>query len=211
VPRDEELLVRFVSVGSAGELRVPGVSGMDPAGIAQARGEGTLVIGYESRGSLAELPPDKTALYVQQEGLATQLSPAQQQSLAARVIHDRFARSVKALLVVGTSGDAGFDRVLGLPLELVPLADPSALGGGGALPLRLLYAGKPLPSVQVTALSRTDPLHPVTGITDARGEVTLSLPRGGEWLIKAVRVTAAPAASGADLESVWTSLTFEVK
>src|SRR5262249_3290073 len=69
VPADEDRLPRFVAVGSEGEPPVPGISGFDPAGIAQARGSGTLVIAYQSRGSLAELPPEKTALYVQQEGL----------------------------------------------------------------------------------------------------------------------------------------------
>ncbi|HZJ71116.1 MAG TPA: DUF4198 domain-containing protein, partial [Planctomycetota bacterium] len=32
VPRDEDLLVRFATLSRNGELRVPGVHGMDPAG-----------------------------------------------------------------------------------------------------------------------------------------------------------------------------------
>jgi len=208
VPRDEDLLVRFVAVTSEGELPVPGVHGRDPAGIAWARGTGSVQIAYESRPSLAELTPDKLQIYVEQEGLASQLSASAQHALAGRVVHDRFARSVKTMLVIKGGAGQGFDRILGLPLELVPLVDPTTLATGGALPVRLLYQGKPLAGVQVSALSRLDPLHPVLARSDASGLATLVLPRGGEWLLKAVRVTPAPAASGADLDSLWTSLTF---
>src|SRR6185503_4821655 len=79
VPRDEALLVRFVAAGSDGERPVAGVHGRDPAGIAQAPTGGTFVMAYESRGSVAELTPDKMALYAEQEGVASQL-PAGWQS-----------------------------------------------------------------------------------------------------------------------------------
>jgi uncharacterized GH25 family protein len=208
VPRDEELLVRFVVVGSEGEQPVPGVQGVDPAGIMQARGVGTMVVGYQSRGSVAELTPEKMALYVDQEGLAGQLPSGWQRK---PVVRDRFSRSVKSLLLVGGDGGsgarAGYDRLLGLPLELVPLSDPAALAGGGALPVRLLWDGRPAAGIQVTALSRLDPAHPLTARTGADGRVVLPLPRGGEWLLKAVRILPA-GGPGADFESVWASLTF---
>lgn len=205
VPRDEDLLVRFVSLSRNGELRVPGVHGMDPAGIAQAPESGTLVVAYESRGSVAELTPDKMARYVEDEGVASQLPAGWQ---GKPLLRDRFARSVKSLLVVRGGGSAGFDRVAGLPLELVPLADPAALAAGGALPVRLLWQGKPMPDVQVAALSRLDPSKPLVARTDADGRVTFTLPRTGEWLVKAVKILPAAAGDGADFASVWASLTF---
>ena len=45
--------------------------------------------------------------------------------------------------------------------------------------------------------------------TDAQGRVQLSV-EPGQWLVKAVYMKGADAASGADWESVWTALTFEV-
>lgn len=211
VPRDEDLLVRFEAVGSEGIQPVPGVPGADPAGIAQARGSGTVAIVYQSRGTVAEVPPDKLQLYVEQEGLATQLPAATLRSLAGRVVRDRFARSVKTLVVIPGGDGAGFDRVAGLPLELVPLDDPAALAKGGALRVRLLLDGQPAGGIRVAALPRLDPLHPVTATTDRRGEATLGLTRGGEWLVKAVRVRPAAPGSGVDLESLWASVTFRTE
>jgi uncharacterized GH25 family protein len=202
--RDESLLVRFATLSAAGEGRVPGVHGRDPAGIALAPESGTMVVAYESSGTLAELTPEKMAVYVEQEGIAPQLPRGWQ---AKKLVRDRFSRSVKSLLVAG--GDSsGFDRVAALPFELVPLADPARVPpSGGTLALRLLWQGKPAPGIHVAALSRLDPRRLVTATTDAGGQVTLALPRGGEWLVKAVRVLPAKDPE-ADIESVWTSLTF---
>jgi uncharacterized GH25 family protein len=204
VPRDPELLLRFVTVGSDGEQRVPGVDGVDPAGLARAPEQGTLVVGYESRGSLVELDAGKLALYADQEGVGRQL-PAGWQSRT--IMKDRFARSVKSLLVPAGASSAGFDRVIGLPLELVPLADPASLVAGGPLPLRLLWKGRPAVNMQVTALSRLDPAHPIAARTGGDGRVELVLPRGGEWLVKAVKILPASDRT-VDFESVWSSLTF---
>src|SRR5688572_28382377 len=144
VPRDEGLLVRFTTLGGDGEKRVPGVHGVDPAGIAQAPETGTLVVAYQSRGSVAELPPDKMARYAEEEGIAAQLPAGWQRK---PLLRDSFARSVKSLLVVRGRSSAGFDRVAGLPLELVPLVDPARLAAGGALPVRLLWQGKPVAGI----------------------------------------------------------------
>jgi len=204
VPRDEGLLVRFAAIAGDGERRVPGVHGRDPAGIAQAPESGTLVVAYESRGTVAELTPEKLALYAQEEGVASQL-PAGWQGKAT--MRDRFSRSVKSLLVVRGTGSAGFDRVAGLPLELVPLVDPTTLAAGGTLPLRLLWQGKPVAGIQVAALSRLDPGKALVARTAGDGRVTFTLPRTGEWLIKAVKIVP-PGDAAADIASVWTSLTF---
>lgn len=205
VPRDETAIVRFVTVGSEGEEPVFGIPGRDPAGLLVARGRATLVVAYVSDGGVNALSPEKLALYVQEEGLESQLPPA----LLGRSVRDRFARSAKALLAIEGDDRSGFDRVLGLPLELVPLVDPGGLVDGGALSIRLLSAGRPVAGVRVAAISRRDPAHPIAGRTDDAGEVTLGLDAGGRWLIKAVTVRAAEPSTGVDLESSWASLVFE--
>jgi len=45
--------------------------------------------------------------------------------------------------------------------------------------------------------------------TDAAGRVSFTLPQRGVWLIKSVQMIPAPAASGAEWESLWASVTFE--
>jgi hypothetical protein len=204
VPRDESLLVRFAAVGPNGETPVPGAAGVDPAGLTRAPDGGTLVVAYESRGTVVELDSAKLALYAEQEGVGSQLPAGWEKRTALR---DRFARSVKSLLVVRGGTTAGYDRVVGLPLEIVPLADPAALVDGGTLPVRLLFEGRPAAGIQVTALPRLDPTKTVSARTGADGRVALALPRGGEWLVKAVKILP-PHDAGSDVDSLWASLTF---
>ncbi len=85
--------------------------------------------------------------------------------------------------------------------------NPYMLKGGGELPVRLLYEGKPLAGALVMALQRGRP-DKVTARTDAKGRAVLKLDRPGFWLVKAVQMIPAPADAGADWESFWASLTF---
>jgi uncharacterized GH25 family protein len=57
-----------------------------------------------------------------------------------------YSRCAKALLVTpgADSESGGFDREIGLPLELVPERPPARLSEGEALPVRLLHEGRPL-------------------------------------------------------------------
>ena len=120
-----------------------------------------------------------------------------------------FSRCAKSLLAVGGGSGAGWDRVFGERLELVAEKDPYTLTGGGELPVRLLYEGKPLAGVLVVALQRDRAGAKVSARTDAKGHVRLKLDRAGLWLVKAVHMSPAPAETGADWESFWASLTFE--
>jgi uncharacterized GH25 family protein len=58
-------------------------------------------------------------------------------------------------------------------------------------------------------MNRDEPDKRLSARTDKAGRVSLALPRGGVWLVKAVHMVPAPADSGADWESLWASLTFE--
>jgi uncharacterized GH25 family protein len=78
------------------------------------------------------------------------------------------------------------------------------------LPVRLTYGGAPLSGALVVALSRDAPGSRLSARTDGEGRVSLVLTRSGAWLVKAVHMVPAPAESGADWESLWASLTFEV-
>ncbi len=106
--------------------------------------------------------------------------------------------SAKALLLSGKPG-AGFDRRIGLPLEIIPERDPYALQAGEPLPVRLLLRGKPASGCELL-LARADSATPEfrsAGRTDAAGRLAVRLDGAGPWLIGAAR------------EGLSTSLTFE--
>jgi len=212
VPRNPALIERFVEIGDPGEAPVDGLPGADPAGQFRVSAPGLVWIAYRSGRSPVSLEADKFEKYLAEEGLETVSQLRRQHGESGKPGREVFSRSVKSLLVAEPSGAGakGFDRTLGLPLELVFRKDPFR-AVPGKMPLRLLSDGKPLPGALVVAMEQSAPEGRVSGRTDAHGDVTLDLSRKGVWLVKAVRMTPAPAGVDADWESVWTSLTFEVR
>ncbi|HEY0557816.1 MAG TPA: DUF4198 domain-containing protein [Thermoanaerobaculia bacterium] len=220
VPRDPGLFRRFVAVGPAGtETPVPGVPNTEPAGFESFPSPGLYTIVYDSTRYPVALDAAKFETYLKEEGLEAISAARARQGKSAAGAKEVFSRCAKALLAVGGGNGGnggtgvGFDRVFGQRLELVAEKDPYALAGGGELPVRLLYEGKPLAGALVMALQRGLPGAPATKVTartDGRGRATLKLDRPGFWLVKAVHMIPAPADAGADWESFWASLTFAV-
>jgi uncharacterized GH25 family protein len=207
VPRDPSLMTRFVTLGPGGEAPVPGVPNTEPAGFLALQAPGLYTIVYDSSRFPVELDAAKFETYLKEEGLETVSATRARQGKSAAAAKEVFSRCAKSLVAVVDGTGPGFDRVVGQRLELVAEKNPYTLAGGGDLPVRLLYEGKPLAGALVMALQRGRP-DKVTGRSDARGRVTLKLDRPGFWLVKAVRMIPAPPGAGADWESFWASLTF---
>ena len=228
--RNGSLIEKFVLVGPSGERPVLGRDGMDPAGLVRLDAPGIWFVGYRSRPSAVELPPEKFEQYLREEGLEhiIQERVARKESLLP--VRERFSRSVKSLLRFG--GDQavqGYDRALGMTLEFVLDADP-ARASGGRVPVRLLRDGRPLPGALVVAYRRdssatssgaanqgragesrnaNDTKEALRARTDKDGRIVLPV-SSGVWLLKSVYMERAAAGSGADWESVWSALTFKV-
>jgi uncharacterized GH25 family protein len=209
LPRIPPLIDRFMVTGNGAELPVIGRPGSDPAGIAHVADAGLHWIGYQSNPYPVTLDGPKFEDYLRAEGLERIVEQRAKNGQSAAPGRERFYRCAKALL--DTPGGARtFDAPLGFTLELVPRRSPYAMKAGGELPVALLFRGKPIANVLVVAMSKDEPEKPVRARTDARGRVTLRLPRPGFWLVKAVYMERAPADAGVDWESWWASMTFDV-
>ncbi len=211
VPRIPSLLKRFTLVGPAGEMDVPGVPNTEPAGFLSIPAPGLYMVVYAGNPEPVQLDPQKFNDYLGQEGLEKIAELREKRGETGAPAREIFSRCAKALLAVGgsTTG-SGWDRPLGLRLEIVPEANPYMLQGGGKLPARLLYQGKPLPGALVVAFTKDRPAAKVSARSDGEGRVALELDRPGTWLVKAVHMIPAARESGADWESFWASLTFQV-
>jgi len=213
VPRDPMQVERFAVIGPAGEEPIAGPPGSEPAGYLKAGTPGLHWIVYDSARTRTELPAADFEKALRQEGLERIAELREKRGASGKPATEVYSRCAKSLVRVGDGQGRGFDRLAGLPLELVPEADPSALkvGSAGAeLPLRLLYGGKPLAGALVAALHTRHREGTIAGRTDAAGRVRLRLPEGGFWLVKAVHMVPAPAEAKAEWESFWASLTFDV-
>jgi uncharacterized GH25 family protein len=209
VPRDPTLINQFIVEDAEGRKPVVGRDGADPAGFVRVPGPGLLVVGYRSNPSRVELPAEKFAQYLKEEGLeavATERARRGQRG----AVREMFSRCAKSLLLSGPADTVQRDRTLGCPLELVAERNPFAMAAGQELPLRLTYENRPLAGALVVAVSRSNPAEKVSARSGRDGRVRLRLPRGGMWLIKSVHMVEAAAGSGADWASHWASLTFEL-
>ena len=198
LPRIPPLIDRF----TLDDKPMLGFAGSDPAGIALVQRAGFQWIAYQSNAYPMTLELPKFEQYLRDEGLDATIKVR-----AQRPQNERFYRCAKSLIDAGGAPDGTIDTPLGFTLELVPHKKPRA---GQELPLTLLFHGKPAANVLVIAMSKTDPDNTVRARTDARGRVALRIPHGGFWLIKAVHMQPAPPDSGADWESWWASITFEL-
>lgn len=211
VPRKKERIERFAAVGPGGEIALAGVEGSDPAGWATLPASGSWLFVYDSSHASVELEGPKFEAYLAEEGLERISRLRAERGQTAAPAREIFSRCAKALVVSGSGPGQGFDRVLGLPLELVPAASPAGLPAPPAdteLPVKLLFRGQPLAGALIVAIPREAPAASLSARTGADGEVRLRLDRPGDWLVKAVHMEPAPADSGADWESFWASLTF---
>jgi uncharacterized GH25 family protein len=165
---------------------------------------------YRSLESPLSLDADKFEEYLREEGLESVVVERSRRGESGKPSRELFSRAAKALVQVGGAGSAGFDRLLGLALELVPERNPYALRSGEELPVRLLSRGRPVAGALVSALPYGNPEAKQSLRSDRDGRVRFRGIGPGVWLVKAVQMARVTDDPNADWRSVWASLTFEV-
>jgi uncharacterized GH25 family protein len=204
VPRSSQQIERFVVRDAAGEHPVTGFENQDPAGYVRMDAAGAAIIGYRSKPYPLQLDARKFEDYLRQEGLDAILALRARRGESAKPDREVFSRCAKALIVTEGAKLSGYDKPLGFRLELIPETNPLA----AQTRFRLLFEGKPLAGSLITALAQDGGMA-LRARTDAEGRVEFAFPKNGVWLVKCVHMIPAPAASGADWESLWASITFE--
>lgn len=212
--------VRFgLTAARRADLMPASVNGeMAWAGFEMQDGEGALV-SYQSNFATIELPAAEFDDYLRMEGLTGPLAARAELGTQAGPGRERYARCPKTWIAGTKAGGARWQNRVGLPLEIVPLADPAS---ASPLPVRVLWRGRPLAGVMVRAwttplgaagapvdAAARDSVGPAAErVTDARGEASLMLSGAGEWMIGAVHMLPCTERRQADWESWWASLTF---
>jgi uncharacterized GH25 family protein len=132
----------------------------------------------------------------------------------------RSVKSAKTCFVVSKSLDnvsshnPGFDKILGHPLELVPVANPvTPMGPGTPIKVQLLYKGKPLTDAKISFIPRGETLTEgfdkrYERMTDKDGRASFSPTMGNYYLVVAHWVE--PKESGKNYDSTKYSATLTV-
>lgn len=125
---------------------------------------------------------------------------------------ERYSKFAKSLLLSGTPDDS-YRLALGFPIEIIPESNPYSLHAGGELPVRVLVQGKPAADIQLEAAwaengkSKTV----VIGRTGAEGRIRVPLAAAGKWRLHSLKMERCADPAAADWESLWASLTFEIR
>jgi hypothetical protein len=167
-------------------------------------------IAVETKPRLITLSADKFNNYLVTDGLPHIYRLRAKEGTLDRPATERYSRTPKALVRVGKGGRGDSCRPLGLTLEVVPLRDPFATKPGAALPVRVLFRGKPLAEANL-GWQRPGDGDAARGTvrTDADGQALIPIARAGLMTIRLTHMTR-PKAADHEWESFWTSLTFRI-
>jgi uncharacterized GH25 family protein len=195
------------AAGDSAEQAVPGQLGDDPAGSIPVTKPGLYAAIYDSKKFDVTFDDfNKFQDYLKDEGLERHLTVARARAGNGGRITEIYSRCAKTLIAAPAAEKGAANRDFHCALELVAESNPYRAGD---VQLRLLFKNQPVEGVLVQAFSKADPTNKIRIRTDKDGRVTLKLPRGGVWLVKAVHMVPMARFVRGDWESFWASLTFE--
>jgi uncharacterized GH25 family protein len=213
VPRNDSRIEKFVLLSPDGETPVAGRDGSEPAGYVRLDKPGTYVLGYRSTPASVTLEAQKFEEYLRDEGLDDIIALRKERSERSATVRELYSRCAKSIIQTSDSAaDSGSvaSRSLGFRLELIAEQNPYALQAGDKLSLQILFEGKPCADRLLIAKSPSHPQTAIKGRTDGDGRAVLTLPKDGQWIVTAVHMVPAQRDSGADWESLWASLSFQL-
>ncbi len=126
----------------------------------------------------------------------------------------RYAKYAKTVVEVG-DGPRAYDRVIGQPLEFIPLADPSAVKVPSEVRMRLVFQGKPLAGALVHAgiapVAGNKAPADLTTTTSDGGVVIVPAGAAGLWNVRTIHVVPSPAGADANWDVHWATFVYTVK
>lgn len=174
---------------------------------------GSYVAGISTLPRTLELSAKDFMDYLEHEGLTNVIIEREKKGIQGKSAKEKYSKHVKALLQVGTETSMDYAKVLGFPIEFVPINNPYALKKGEELSFQLLWRGQPLANQIVhysyqSANKKTEVKKSV--LTDNEGNIQIKAERKGQWFLSTIFMEES-LIKDLDYESNWATITFEVK
>lgn len=170
-----------------------------------------LVLQTDNRAQ-THLPSIRFNDYLKVEGLTPALEQRARLHLMDADGSERYSRCAKAIVQVGPSSagpQSHIGKPVGLPLEIVPEASPYDIPRSATLPIRVFYAGRPLPGALVKLTNLKDDASPLeVHLTDHEGRASFTMPSSGSWLVNVIWTKPLPRSEETNFETVFSSLSF---
>lgn len=207
-PRLPGLIATFNAWDALGQQKIEGHEGALVIGHLKTRVSGATIASLTTNGAKITLPSDEFEDYLKEEGLDKIIAARQENGESGLPGIELFYRCAKAIIFVNNKSD-GYDKIIGLEHELVPITEPLNYKPGTPYIVKLLSASKPLAHLQVKAELNTSPPTILRSITDEKGYASFILPEKGEWLFSSVDMDVSPL-EDADWKSIWASVTLPI-
>jgi hypothetical protein len=175
---------------------------------------GTYVAGVSTLPRVLEMDAKAFNTYLEHEGLVNTIADRKELGITNSGAKERYSKHVKTLLQVGPDRTVDFMKLLGYPIEFVPMNNPYEIHKGDAVAFKLLRDGKPLPNHIVhysTAVPGQDTHENENSTkTNENGFVSIVPNKKGKWYIATIHMEKRDGVE-VDYESNWATLTFEIK
>jgi hypothetical protein len=210
-----ERVEEFFLLDSEGRLDLKGgaIAGEPAAARVALRSEGTSIIALRMAPSRITLKARDFEDYLRHEGHDEILEARAQGRNARSKERERYTRYVKTLVRAGDPSSVAL-TALGLPIEIVPEAQPETVTPGGSLPVRVLFEGEPYPGGRLCAThaghSQEHDAYAWCGRLDAEGRAVVPITAPGWQILRITRMRPVPGGGRIGWESFWAALTFEV-
>ncbi len=212
LPRNNARIETFVVVGPDGKQAPLAGRDADPVAARFAPdAPGGYTIAYRSRPSSVELDGEKFTAYLKEKGLDRVIARREKEGRSMAPGKEIFSRAAKFALATRETGpQEAVTKPLGLRCEIVPRSNPALMLAGDELAIVVKFEGKPLVGALVDARPAGDKAMKLQTRTNEQGEASFRLPLAGLWVVDTVEMVDAPKESGAEYESIWASLAFEI-
>jgi len=160
----------------------------------------------------SHLPAIRFNDYLKVEGLTPALEQRKRLRQTERDGSENYSRRAKSIVQIGppdASSQIQVTRSLGLPLEIIPEANPYARPQSRTLPVRVIYEGEPLEGALVKLTHLENDASPLEAhLTDRMGRATFAMPTEGSWLLNVIWTKPLPRSRETDYETIFSSLSF---
>ncbi len=171
---------------------------------------GTYVVGVALRPREIKLTAEEFNEYLLHDGLPNIYELRKKEGILDKDAVEHYSKYPKAIIQVGKKLNEVPTKPLGLPIEIVPKANPYKLQLGDDLRIKVLFQRKPLSGIEI-AWSYPGKGEEFAGSkkTDKNGEAVIPLSKVGPYVIRLTHMEWVKKPTH-EWESYWTSLTFDV-
>ncbi len=173
--------------------------------------EGTQLITMQSNFAFIELEAEKFNAYLKEDGLENIYELREKNNELNKSSKEFYGRFVKLLVQTGDKVTDTYKKKIGTPVEIIPNKNPYATKSGDYLSCLILVNGKPAINQLVKVWNKIGNTTFLQNMyTEKDGNITFPLNSKGPWMVSTVKMIPSEK-PGADYQSMWSSLVFEIQ